>query len=344
VISAVLFGALAATGTLPFNREQFEATIERGGVGVKASLKAFDLAYRRAEAGGDLAVPDATKEAPEMPAQLQPRNRQVARLLERVQQEFPQEAHAFLIEGVRRQIDYQDPAYASLYLDRMAKVNTWPDTASRELLRETARYLALWMAYEDTIRVADLKIRDTRFERVRNEVRVQPDQLLAVNEYMHPRLEEIAESLPAGIGRWLLKPNWANKLVGRFTKKGRIIQTTSFHGYMLLWMMSRFRHIRRSTLRYKLETERIEGWLARIEKAAQHNPLLAVEVARCQRLVKGYSDTHARGLTNFQTVMDAVDRAGPHLAPATLADLRDAALADEHGNKLRDSLSRHALA
>src|SRR5699024_9479581 len=55
VISAVLFGALAATGTLPFNREQFEATIERGGVGVKASLKAFDLAYRRAESGGELA-------------------------------------------------------------------------------------------------------------------------------------------------------------------------------------------------------------------------------------------------------------------------------------------------
>ena len=41
VISAVLFGALAGTGVLPFSRAQFEATIERGGVGVAPSLKAF---------------------------------------------------------------------------------------------------------------------------------------------------------------------------------------------------------------------------------------------------------------------------------------------------------------
>lgn len=31
VISAVLFGALSGTGVLPFNRAQFQATIERGG-------------------------------------------------------------------------------------------------------------------------------------------------------------------------------------------------------------------------------------------------------------------------------------------------------------------------
>ena len=36
VISAVLFGALAGTGVLPFSRAQFEATIARGGVGVQA--------------------------------------------------------------------------------------------------------------------------------------------------------------------------------------------------------------------------------------------------------------------------------------------------------------------
>ena len=64
-------------------------------------------------------------------------------------------------------------------------------------------------------------------------------------------------------------------------------------------------------------------------------PALAVEVAQCQRLVKGYSDTHERGVRNYETVMAAVQRAGARLAPATLRELRDAALADEHGNKLR---------
>ena len=35
LISPALYGALAASGRLPFTRAQFEATIERGGVGVK---------------------------------------------------------------------------------------------------------------------------------------------------------------------------------------------------------------------------------------------------------------------------------------------------------------------
>jgi len=37
-------------------------------------------------------------------------------------------------------------------------------------------YTALWMSYEDTIRVADLKIRGTRFERVWKEVGVADGQ------------------------------------------------------------------------------------------------------------------------------------------------------------------------
>ena len=53
VISAVLFGALAGTGVLPFSRAQFEATVERGGVGVKPSLKAFGAAFERAQSGAD---------------------------------------------------------------------------------------------------------------------------------------------------------------------------------------------------------------------------------------------------------------------------------------------------
>ena len=112
----------------------------------------------------------------------------------------------------------------------------------------------------------------------------------------------------------------------------------------MLYGLSRLRVWRRTTLRYQLETQRIEQWLGHIASAAAHNPALAVEVAQCQRLVKGYSDTHARGLANYQTLMTAVGRAGSKLAPATLRELRDSALADEHGKQLNAALRRHALA
>ena len=77
---------------------------------------------------------------------------------------------------------------------------------------------------------------------------------------------------------------------------------------------------------------------------AARNTELAIEVAQCQRLVKGYSDTHERGLRNYDTVMAALRRAGDALAPATLRELRNAALADVHGHQLQAALVRHALA
>jgi len=338
VISAVLFGALAGTGVLPFSRAQFEATIERGGVGVKPSLRAFGAAFAKTESG------EGPAEAPKGAPLVQPRDAAVAKVLGRVRAEQPAENEHIVIEGVRRTIDYQDVAYAGLYLDRLAVVRRALPQEDIVLLRETARHLALWMSYEDTIRVADLKTRGTRFERVRGEVRAADDQLLAINEFMHPRLEEICETLPAGLGRWLAKPHFVHHLVRRFTRSGRVVTTSSLRGYLMLWTVARLRAIRRSTLRYALETERIEGWLRQVLEAARINPALALEVVQCQRLVKGYSDTHVRGLTNYQTLMNAVERAGTHLAPATLRELREAALADEHGNKLRALLAQHALA
>ncbi|TFZ00840.1 indolepyruvate oxidoreductase subunit beta family protein [Ramlibacter henchirensis] len=337
VISAVLFGALAGTGVLPFSRAQFEATIERGGVGVKTSLKAFGAAFDRAN------VPVELKQVDEpfsMPAPADPK---LKALVDRIARDFPAQAHPVLVEGVRRLVDFQDPAYAGLYLDRLQKVRDLPAGGDPQLLFETARHLALWMSYEDTIRVAELKTRSSRFERVEAEVRLKPDQLLAINEFMHPRLQEIAETLPAGLGNWLLRSGWPRRLVERFTREGRVVRTSSLGGFMTLYLLSGMKRWRRSTLRYAAENRRIEEWLAHIAAAASLNPQLATEVAQCQRLVKGYSETHERGLRNYETLMAAVREGGARLAPATVRELRDAALSDERGDKLRIALGRHAL-
>jgi indolepyruvate ferredoxin oxidoreductase beta subunit len=341
VISAVLFGALAGSGVLPFNRGQFEATIERGGVGVKPSLRAFGAALERAQEGDG--VESAAAPAQPEPAVLRPRHPLIKALVQRVQQDFPDTARYLMLEGVRRLVDYQDPDYAGLYLDRLAKIRDLAVRDDGRLLRETARHLALWMSYEDTARVASLKTRGSRFERVRGEARVQEGQLLAINEYMHPRLQEICETLPGSLGRWLLASGWPRRLVERMTRRGRVVRTSSLAGYLMLSAVAASARWRRSTIRYAEENRLIEDWLQRIAAAAALNPDLAVEVAQCQRLVKGYSDTHERGLRNYQAVMAAVRQGGASLAPATLRELRDAALADEHGTRLRALLAQHAL-
>lgn len=325
-ISPVLYGALCASNALPFTRAQFEASIERGGVGVKASLKAF-------AAGHDAALrPPHVPVAPAPTVKLGPR---LAALEARIASDFPADAHDLLRHGVLRLADYQDIAYAAEYLDRLR-----PFKRTGELLQEAARHLALWMSYEDAIRVADLKTRRTRFERVAGEVRVSGSQMLQINEFMHPRVEEIADILPERLGRWLVATPWARMALGPVTHKGRVVQTSSLGGFVQLYAIASMRGLRRRSLRYAVERGRIDAWLAQVQRLATTHPALALEVVRAQRLVKGYGDTHARGWRNFERLMGALPRLESDARGAQrLRDLAQAALADEHGRALDAALA-----
>jgi indolepyruvate ferredoxin oxidoreductase beta subunit len=340
VISATLFGALAGSGRLPFQRRQFESAIERSGISVTSSVKAFAAGFDAATGPelipGDLATKAVPKPGPALAA-----------LTARIMSDFPTASHAILLAGIERLADYQGVAYASTYLDRLEPVRDLIQQSAAQsckqdsaLLSETARYLALWMSYEDAIRVADLKTRRTRFERVHAEARVAGDQVLLINEFLHPRVEEFADIMPAAVGAWLLKSGWASQLINRLTGKGKILQTTSLWGFLQLYWLASLRRWRPKTLRFKREQRRIQHWLEQVKDVAQTDYALALEVAECPRLVKGYGDTYALGTRNFQLLMQAL----PGLrkmdnAAARLKTLRKAALADDTGKNVENVLA-----
>ena len=71
----------------------------------------------------------------------------------------------------------------------------------------------------------------------------------------------------------------------------------------------------------------IDRRLARIASAAPSSYDLALEIARCPRLIKGYGDTHARGMKSFTAIMDVLDRIeADDEAADTVRKLADAAL------------------
>ena len=339
VISASLFGALAGTGALPFRREAFEEAIRKGGVGVENSLTAFDAGFRAATEP----APAAVAKAEAAKAKVGPKLQSLAAGLE---SEFPAASREILFAGIERTADYQDVAYASEYLKRLEPIRDVDKkygTSDFALLNETARYLALWMSYEDAPRVADLKIRRTRFERVHKDARVDPAQLLQINEFLHPRVQEIADMAPAALGRWILNSSLMKWIVEKFTGNGKIVQTTSLRGYLQLYMVAAMREMRRKSFRFQKEQKQIAEWLALIPLLAQQDYALALEWAECPRMVKGYGDTHAQGEKNYEAVMEALPKLrGKSNAASLLKKLREAALGDDTGEKLASALKEVA--
>ncbi|PHR55815.1 MAG: indolepyruvate oxidoreductase subunit B [Robiginitomaculum sp.] len=341
VISSVLFGALSGSGALPFDRDVFEKTIVDSKRAVPANLRGFALGYENAQNKQNLKEKDsdhavATKSA-RVPAPT------IAPLLARMKADTPPHAHFMITEGLKKLVDYQGPKYADLYLDRL-KTFTELDTKfggakkNWRLSKDMARYLALAMSYEDTIRVADLKTRGTRFERFREEVKADDKQIVNVSEYMHPRLQEVCDILPVMIGRGVLKMKFLNV----FFRKGRRITTTKLRGYLLLSLMAKLKVLRRFSLRYEIETTRMTAWMDEIIDITPHNYDLACEIAGLQRLVKGYSDTYDRGLENSAIIMEAyLGFKDDKNAATILSTLKTAALKDEEGLAFTKAL--HAL-
>jgi len=240
------------------------------------------------------------------------------------------------LEGVRRALDYQDPPYAALYLTRLERIAALEPQGGRScaLTLATAASLALWMSFEDTLRVAQLKTRAARRARVGDEIHASPGQLFGVTEFMRPQVTEIAGTLPAGVGRRLLASPGASRFLARFTG-GRHIRTTTATGFLLLYLLGGARRWRRGTLRFQEENARIEAWLARLAMLAPSDYALAVELAKAQRLIKGYGDTHERGWRSFCTLVEQLERLRTRTDGAQrLARLQEAALADEEGTAL----------
>ena len=329
-----------ASGVLPFPRALYEQAITRSGVAVQTNLRRLRCWVRASvEALADDESGAAERRTHDR-ARQQARRANQGASFRRICTDCCRKASS-------ARSTTRTATYASLYLDRLREIRdcdqrTQGVGGGYALTAAVARYLALWMSYEDTIRVADLKTRGTRFGRVRDEVRAQAEQIVYMTEFMHPRFEEVCETLPAGLGARLQASSRARRWFAPLFRKGRHIQTAHVGGFLLLYAVSGLRRWRRGTLRYRLEQERIGAWLEHI-KALATKPGgydAAVELAECQRLVKGYSDTHERGLKNYGVVTDAVRRLAERADLAAIVKrLRTAALADEEGKQLRAALN-----
>ena len=343
VISATMFGALAGAEVLPFPREAFEKVIAAGGKGIAPSLKAFAAGFERAQSTA----------APEPLSRTQPKrfdplpgstgHLELDALVARIALQFPPVVHPMLFAGVKRVVDFQNPAYGDEYLDRLLGILALDEKAggaahAYALTERAAKHIAVAMAYDDVIVVADLKTRAKRFQRVRDEVLAEPDQVVYTTEYMHPRAEEVIGLLPAGLGDWVESRPKLVASIDFVVNRGRRVRTGTVRWFLALYFVSGLRRFRRGNLRHRRERAHLDAWLELVRRHIG-NYDLSLQIVAARRLVKGYSDTHARGLSKYDRVISALPKLAARDDGADwLRRLIQAALLDEDGKALDGAL------
>jgi indolepyruvate ferredoxin oxidoreductase beta subunit len=353
MVSAVMLGVVAGSGLLPLERVHFEASIQEGSASTaqtKASLKGFAAGFERAANAQALQAMLQDEDSPPAAATLldavSTRSAQPAAV-----QALPAAVREFAQLGYQRLLDYQGTAYADLYVQRLQAVLNAENAAdpaqvhAHAASRHTARWLALWMAFDDIVRVADLKSRASRWQRVAAEVKAQPGELLRVYDHFKPGVPELAALLPNALAKTLLR--WHQQRVAKGLEPlawALKIGSHSVLGLLALRTLASLKWLRPHGSRFEQEQTDISAWLQAVTKGLQADWALGSELAQCGQLIKGYGSTNERAKRNLQHIV--VHLASAALNPSTswraqaVAQARTAALLDEAGVALNTQLNR----
>jgi indolepyruvate ferredoxin oxidoreductase beta subunit len=344
LVSAVMLGAIAGSGLLPFSREHYEAVLAGPSKAAQASLRgfasAFDLVTRQREQAQY--VEQVMKPAAPVLAAS-------AVLPDDVAAKFPAVLHPLMGLAHQRLVEYQGPAYARLYvqrLERLLDAESASADATHPVTAETTRWLALWMAFDDIIRVADLKSRASRWDRVTQEVKAKEGDVLKVYDHFKPGVPELAALLPQSLANRLLRWDRARVAKGKAPWALPIkVARHALWGMASLRLLASLRVLRPLGSRYATEQALIEEWLGGIESATRQSPALGLELARCGQLIKGYGSTNERGKDNLLHILRHVCGAASAVPlaeqAAAVARIRQAALQDEAGQALDQALLQH---
>ncbi len=326
-LNAAMFGAIAATEVLPLSEDACRAAIKASGVAVEANLAGFAAGLETARAPAKTVAADVVPNLEYDPAP--------AALAARVNA-LPAPVQAIAGHGAVRLVDYQDADYAGLYLDRLEKIIAL-ETKDKKypVSMAAARRLAAWMAFEDVIRVAQLKTRPGRLARIRAELGAPEDTPLIVRDFLKPGREELEGLLPPSLARFMPKPKPGAPRKGLKLR----VRTSSAAGWLTFRTLAKLKPWRHRTARYLREQAAIEDWLAAVMAAAPDDTALALATANLAVWARGYGDTRARGLDRLASVSTGFDKNlkadGPALGAKVGAAL-SAAYTDPDGEQDHD--------
>jgi hypothetical protein len=249
---------------------------------------------------------------------------------------LPDAAAPVVSEGIHLLMEYQGAGYAQLYVDRIRRF-VRRSNVDPAMLCQIAQLLAARMAYEDPIRIAQLKLSEPQMGR-RGGGRESDDvRRFRLDELIGVLPQALADSLLAGFEQigWLGR----RRLKARFSARSRL-------AVRRLRMLAGLRRWRLQSVRYAEERAWVERWLHMIARALDKQPAAASAVIATATMIQGQGDGYRQGLADWHAIIDGLakptfDGVLPIVdLSAAIAEARAAAMPDPRQAALKRTIAQ----
>lgn len=206
---------------------------------------------------------------------------------------LPDGASRIVSDGIHLLMDYQGAAYAKLYVERLQRFVGRQDLDAA-MFCEIARLTANRMAYEDAIRIAQLKLAEFR----------SSGGQVQSTEVRQFRLDELVDALPAVAAEPILmvldKIGWAHRRVSvPFSTAGPwSIRRLKAEAWLRRWRLF--------SIRYGTERAWVERWLHMIARSLAKQPRATSAIVQSATMVEGYGDRYRQGLADWHAIIDGL--------------------------------------
>jgi hypothetical protein len=187
----------------------------------------------------------------------------------------PERLSPVVSDAIHLLVAYQSTGYARLYVDRLRRF-VGRRGVSEAMLGDIARLMAERMAYQDPIRIAQLKLAGLD----------EAGAHAGSAEVIKFRLDELVEALPAVIAEPALD---ALEWVG-WVRKSRMsirFSTRTRFGIRRLKIEAGLRRWRLYSVRYARERAWVERWLHMIDRSLTRQPQAASAIVETATMIKG---------------------------------------------------------
>jgi len=247
---------------------------------------------------------------------------------------LPAPVMAAASDAIHFLIDYQGTSYAELYVHRLRRF-VGKQGVDEAMLAEIARLTAVRMAYEDPIRIAQLKLAELN--------RASGNPARPAVDIRKFTLEELIGVLPAVVSEYVLDAldwaGWSNKRVSiRFSAASRF-------GIRRLKIEAGLRRWRLFSVRYAKERVWVERWLHMIDRSLTKQPQAAPAIVQTATMIEGYGAVYRQSLADWNAIIDGLVKptfdgvlALPDLGNAVI-EARAAALPDPRQSALKRKIA-----